>query len=233
MLTRRRLQRQPSATSKTPSGRAVLSGCAAPFGCAAPTAGRRHPAAQRQPPAQCHPRSTRSTRTTGRLTINTETTTTADAGASAASAPPPTSTDGDRDTRVGLLARADRDALVQAADACLGELEASTLSGPQLGTVLLQVREPIERRRFYLGDVLVTEVRLRLGEHVGWAMRLGDDPEATVAAAVCDAAFYAGGDHRARVLELCTRTRGELSAQRSAEMADISATAVAFEELGG
>lgn len=163
--------------------------------------------------------------------MNTDTTTAC--GTSPALSPPWPSADVDRDSRVGLLARADRDTLIHLADACLRECEVSTLSGPQLGTVLLQVREPVERRRFYLGDVLVTEARLRLGEHEGWAMRLGDDPEATVAAAVCDAACQAGTSHRDDILELCARTRAELAAHRSAEVADIAATAVEFEELGG
>lgn len=173
---------------------------------------------------------------TGQSTINpdpdTDTTSSAPGCALPGSSPSPASTDSERDVRVGLLSRADRDALIQTADACLRELDVSLVSGPQLGTVLLQVREPVERRRFYLGDVLATEARLRLGEHEGWALRLGDDPEATVAAAVCDAAFYAGADHRAAIVELCARTQAELAAQREAELADIAATAVEFEEVG-
>ncbi|MGW4124863.1 phosphonate C-P lyase system protein PhnG [Nocardia sp. NPDC004711] len=159
----------------------------------------------------------------------TEHSTTTDGTAS----PSQSSADPGRDARVGLLARADRDTLIRLADDCLQYMDVELRSGPQLGTVLFQVREPIERRRFYLGDVLVTEARVRLGEHEGWAMRLGDDPEATVAAAVCDAALQSATDHRADILALCASTQTLLRAQRLAEMAEIAATAVEFEELGG
>lgn len=141
--------------------------------------------------------------------------------------------DADRDLRTGLLARADRTALIELADTCLEGLEVSLITGPQLGTLLMQIREPIERRRFYLGDVLVTEVRLSVGCRQGWAIRLGDDPEATVAAAICDACSEAESPYRAAILELCRATQAQLAANSSADIADIVPTAIAFEELGG
>ncbi|MFE3280713.1 phosphonate C-P lyase system protein PhnG [Nocardia sp. NPDC059239] len=142
-------------------------------------------------------------------------------------------TDTDRDTLVGLFARADRDHLIEAADAVLADYAAAKLQGPQLGTVLFQVREPIEHRRFYLGDVLVTEARVRIADNEGWAMRLGDDPEATVAAAVCDAALQFENPHHPRLVALCASTDREIRARRQGELDEIEETAVKFEELGG
>lgn len=142
-------------------------------------------------------------------------------------------TDWDRDTLVGLLARADRDHLIEAADAVLADYAAAKLAGPQLGTVLFQVREPIEHRRFYLGDVLVTEARVRIADNDGWSMRLGDDPQATVAAAVCDAALQFPNLHHSRLLALCARTDRDIRARRQSELDEIEETAIKFEELGG
>jgi alpha-D-ribose 1-methylphosphonate 5-triphosphate synthase subunit PhnG len=146
---------------------------------------------------------------------------------------PTVNVDSNRDILVGLLARADRGLLIEAADAVLGDYEASTLDGPQLGTVLFQVREPIEHRRFYLGDVLVTEARVRIADCDGWSMRLGDDPEATVAAAVCDAALQFANPHHARLLALCASTDHEIRARRQSELDEVEETAIKFEELGG
>lgn len=147
--------------------------------------------------------------------------------------PPIMPIDLDRDMRVSLLAVSDPDALIPLADACLDEADVELRHGPAVGTVLLQVREPIERRRFYLGDVLATEARVRLAGHDGWAMRMGDDAEATLAAAICDASVEAELSCRGDILDLCQRTHEQAMAQRAAELRDIAATAVEFEELGG
>lgn len=75
----------------------------------------------------------------------------------------------------------------------------TVLSGPEVGVVALQVREPIARERFYLGEALVTRAEVDLGGTRGWAMRMGSDRMATLAAAVLDAEASADRALSARV----------------------------------
>ena len=105
------------------------------------------------------------------------------------------------------------------------------LRGPELGSVMLTVREPVEATRFHLGDVLVTQVEVEHRSTRGWAMRLGDEPLATLAAALCDAELAANGPHADTIRSLCSRTASAVAADRDREWAELAPTIVAFEEM--
>lgn len=135
-----------------------------------------------------------------------------------------------RERRAELLAVADADEVVGMADRLLAEgREPLVVAGPETGMVVLQVREPVAEERFHLGEVLVTTVEVALDGHRGWCMRLGDDREAALAAAVLDAA--AEGDHRAEVEAICAVAEAAAAARARAEWAELAPTEVRFEEL--
>lgn len=136
-----------------------------------------------------------------------------------------------------LVARCDDHTLIEIVDdlLCSQTIRAPRpLREPQIGTVQLQVREPICRERFILADALVAIAEVMVDNSLGWAMRVGANAEAAVAAAVLDAWFAgAAGDQAAK-----TRTIDELRAiDRVNEYAinlrrrDVLATAIEFEEL--
>lgn len=134
--------------------------------------------------------------------------------------------------RAELLAAADPDALVALAERCLDRHgEPQLLLAPETGLVMLQVREPVRRERFHLGEVVVTRAEVHLAGYRGWSMRLGRDRLAALAAAMCDAVANAGGPLADEVDELCRRTRDTLSTIEAETWADLVATTVAFEEL--
>jgi alpha-D-ribose 1-methylphosphonate 5-triphosphate synthase subunit PhnG len=141
----------------------------------------------------------------------------------------------DRDRRCELLAVADPAALKQLAERCLDQGPPVTvLSGPEIGAVALQVREPVAHERFYLGEALVTRVEVDADGSRGWAMRMGTDRLATLAAAILDATAASEGASRslaAEIDELCRATEDELAAADSEEWAELALTEVQFEEL--
>ena len=93
-----------------------------------------------------------------------------------------------RHRRIELLAASEADQLVELAERCLIETSAPKLvAGPDVGLLMYQVREPVENERFYLGEILVSRAEVVHRGCRGWAMRLGDDREAALAAAVLDA----------------------------------------------
>jgi alpha-D-ribose 1-methylphosphonate 5-triphosphate synthase subunit PhnG len=137
-----------------------------------------------------------------------------------------------RERLVELLAAAPVSDLVSAADACLSDgAELTVLTSPEVGCVATQVREPIGHVRFFLGNVLACHAEVRVGTHRGWAMRMGDDRAAVLAAAVCDAEVAADRPHAGYVRELCARVEEELDAADRREWSRIAPTIVQFEEL--
>ena len=134
--------------------------------------------------------------------------------------------------RAELLAVAEPGAVVELAEACLAEFGDPVLvAPPEVGLVVMQVREPVCDERFHLGEVVVTRAEVEIAGSRGWAMRLGNDRVATLAAAVCDAVAANGGPLAADVALLCESTERRRAEQQADEWNDIATTIVSFEEL--
>ncbi len=137
-----------------------------------------------------------------------------------------------REERSELLALAGGDPLRSLADAVLATCPPPVvLDGPTVGTAPCIVREPVQSIRFALIDVLVTRAEVELEGSRGWAMRLGDDRLATLAAAVCDAEVERHGPLAGDVLALCALTAHDDAERRSRQWAELNPTIVSFEEL--
>ncbi len=147
-----------------------------------------------------------------------------------------------REERWALLAAASADELIHLADTCLAAADAfQVIVPPQVGCVSVQVREPILKQRFLLGDVLACRAEVELNGARGWALRFGNDRAAVLAMAIVDAAAVplAVGDVRLAVGDgvaeeidrLCAELAGRLRQQEAAEWAELAPTVVEFEEL--
>ncbi|MEV4597053.1 phosphonate C-P lyase system protein PhnG [Amycolatopsis sp. NPDC049253] len=137
-----------------------------------------------------------------------------------------------REERCGLLAEAEPGELRALADACLADgADVRVLLAPEVGCVQTQVREPVAGERFLLGDVLACRAEVELAGHRGWAMRLGDDRAAVLAAAVLDAEVEAGRARASEVDELCREVARRLVEREEREWAELAPTVVEFEEL--
>jgi alpha-D-ribose 1-methylphosphonate 5-triphosphate synthase subunit PhnG len=139
-----------------------------------------------------------------------------------------------RERRTELLAAAAPDELVPLAERLLdaGELgRPGVVHPPEVGMVMLTVREPVAEERFHLAEVLVTRCTVEVAGATGWSMRGGDDRMATLAAALLDAAAVAGLPAAAEVDALCAAVAERRAREEAAEWAEIVPTRVAFEEL--
>lgn len=120
--------------------------------------------------------------------------------------------------------------LIDAGD--IGSLE--RVREAQVGTVQLQVREPICHERFILADALVTIAEVIVDGSVGWAMRLGANIEAATAAAVLDgwlADHTDGAPTKKRVIDSLLSAQRRDSYERNVMQQEVLATAIEFEEL--
>ncbi len=134
--------------------------------------------------------------------------------------------------RVELLAAADPSAVIELAEACLAvHGDPVVVQAPEVGLVMVQVREPVCEERFHLGEVVVTRAEVVLAGAQGWAVRPGTDRTAALGAAVCDAVASAGAELAPDVIELCLTTRRSRATAATDEWRELLATEVHFEEL--
>lgn len=71
--------------------------------------------------------------------------------------------------------------------------EVTLVNGPQVGLVMVRVRESVADSQFNVGELLATEVQLEVDGQVGYAMVMGDAPRRALAVAVVDAVLRLGG----------------------------------------
>lgn len=105
------------------------------------------------------------------------------------------------------------------------------LSPPRAGLVLATVRESARRSLFHVGEVLVTEAKVRVAGVAGLGLLRGHDEAGALALALIDAAYNADlplVGSWARRLEAAER---DLEAALDREQADLAATRVEFETL--
>lgn len=134
--------------------------------------------------------------------------------------------------RAELLALAEPDEVQELAECCLSEgPEPSLVRNPEVGLVMLEVREPIEQIRFHLGEVLVARAEVEFQGFAGWCMRMDDDVRSALAGAICDAQAQAGGHLAAAVEELCTSVARRARDAVEREWRELAPTQVHFEEL--
>jgi len=97
-----------------------------------------------------------------------------------------------RRRRTEILINGSRDIAARLAGEILERHEIRTVEEPNCGLVMLKVRETARKSLFYLGEVLVTECKVRLHGKTGLGIVAGDEPELAFHLAVIDAAYRAG-----------------------------------------
>ena len=102
---------------------------------------------------------------------------------------------------------------------------------PRIGLVLVTVRESARRRRFYLGEVLVSEAKVRVERTPGMGLVQGRDLDAASDLAVIDAALTAGLPLTASWEFRLEAAEAELEARLDQEQSTLAQTRVEFETL--
>ncbi|MFC6768200.1 phosphonate C-P lyase system protein PhnG [Natrinema soli] len=138
----------------------------------------------------------------------------------------------DRSDRFELIAVCDGDVLTRLANKVLADdPPLSVLQEPTPQLVMHQVVEPVERRPFNLGEVVVTPAEVVLGDDRGFAMIPGKNEQAAFSGAIVDAAI--AGGHRLTD-DIVTRLRDVAENRRSDRAhswAESKHTAVEFETM--
>ena len=114
-------------------------------------------------------------------------------------------------------------------------VEVIEVTAPHQGLVMCQVRETARNSRFYLGEALMTECRVRIGDTEGLGAVLGMDDERARAMAVVDAALSqpvpldVAPEIERRLLE----AESELDRKQERLNRQVMASKVSFDTMGG
>lgn len=138
----------------------------------------------------------------------------------------------DRSDRFELIAACDAGTLTGYADAILeGGAEITILQGPTPQLVLQRVVEPVQRRPFNLGEVLVTASEVELSGEKGFAMRPGKTEKPTLSGAIVDAAVESGHPLADEIGNSLASVATDRDERRNRRWGEINETAVDFEEM--
>jgi alpha-D-ribose 1-methylphosphonate 5-triphosphate synthase subunit PhnG len=134
-----------------------------------------------------------------------------------------------RRTRVLVLGDPDlRKSLADEVRACCAVEE---ITPARVGLVLVTVRESARRSLFHLGEVLVSEAKVRVSGTPGLGLVRGRDLEAAVDLAVVDAACSAKLPLTDSWSERLEKAEADLEANLNREQVVLSRTRVEFETL--
>lgn len=138
----------------------------------------------------------------------------------------------DRTDRFELVAATAGDTLAGLANAVLEtDPPFTVLQEPKPQLLMQRVREPVERRPFNLGEVVVTAAEVEIGDSRGFAMYPGKAERAALSGAVVDAAVADGHEHSDRITAELAATAEERAAERANEWGETRHTAVEFETM--
>jgi alpha-D-ribose 1-methylphosphonate 5-triphosphate synthase subunit PhnG len=110
---------------------------------------------------------------------------------------------------------------------------AGVLEAPSLALVMLPLRESAQQSLFFLGEVLVTQARVRVGDAIGLGIIAGDQPEAALALAWIDAAYRAELPEAQRWGASLAAAAERLRRDRRRDHAQLQQTCVRFETMEG
>jgi alpha-D-ribose 1-methylphosphonate 5-triphosphate synthase subunit PhnG len=111
----------------------------------------------------------------------------------------------------------------------LGDVKVAIPPRPAL--VMMEARDSVERERFCVGELLVTECQIALGEALFWGRVLGDQPLRAMALALL-AAAREHAPEAVQGLEVSFQKERTYLQRRRAKMAKaVNATKVRFETM--
>ena len=102
---------------------------------------------------------------------------------------------------------------------------------PSGGLVMMCMRDTARRDAYFLGEVLVTEAKVRIGEIIGIGLIRGDRPDLARQLAVIDAVFNAESSLTESWLPRLEAEKGRLADIRGQEAAEILKTRVEFSTM--
>lgn len=136
-----------------------------------------------------------------------------------------------RKQRTEILTTGDPELAASLASDILNHYQVDLIEEPNHGLVMVKVRETAQQSLFYLGEVLVTECKVRTNGAIGIGIVKGDQPELSYRLAVIDAAYAAGLEETAAWTAPLLEEHERIQAVRLAGHMQVMKTRVDFETM--
>lgn len=129
-----------------------------------------------------------------------------------------------------LLQNADNDELMKLVECIVESSNVSILANPAQQTLMVPVLDPVTKKKFYSGEILVTQAIVDIDGNKGWGMVMDKKADLALAVAICDAA-YGAGIKKDEITSLAEKA-GEILSRRLKEEAEkASSTKVSFDMM--
>lgn len=136
-----------------------------------------------------------------------------------------------RARRTRILARSGTGLAAELSASIEARYEVGELSAPQAALVMVKKRDGAKGALFYLGEMLATEAKVKIGDSVGVGIVQGFADAAAKRMAVIDAAINAALPETLGWEELLEKEEAAIAAADQAEARRVARTRVAFEGM--
>ena len=136
-----------------------------------------------------------------------------------------------RNRRMRILIEGSRDIPKKLAQEIENNHSLEIIMKPQGALTMIKMRETAKKSLFYLGEVLVTECKVKVKDQVGIGIVIGMEEDLAYQLAVIDAAFKADLSELNRWIQLLEEEERRIEASRRLDAAIIQKTKVNFETM--
>jgi alpha-D-ribose 1-methylphosphonate 5-triphosphate synthase subunit PhnG len=110
--------------------------------------------------------------------------------------------------------------------------EISKVKEPEMGLVMVKVKDGVYQEKFYIGEVLITECSVHLNGSLGMGIIQGDEPRKAYAMAVIDAVFNNDEIDKTELIDILKVWEEEIEDSYIEEKAMVEGSKVKFETMG-
>lgn len=110
--------------------------------------------------------------------------------------------------------------------------EISKVKEPEMGLVMVKVKDGVYQEKFYIGEVLITECSVHLNGSLGMGIIQGDEPKKAYAMAVIDAVFNNDEIDKTELIDILKVWEEEIEDSYIEEKAMVEGSKVKFETMG-
>ena len=127
-----------------------------------------------------------------------------------------------------LLQNADNNELMALVEKIVESSSVSILANPAQQTLMVPVLDPVSKKKFYSGEILVTQAIVDIDGNKGWGMVMDKKADLALAVAICDAAL-AAGIKVAEITAIAEKAAEKLNIKLKSEAEKTSSTKVSFD----
>ncbi|GAA0445371.1 MAG: phosphonate C-P lyase system protein PhnG [Bacillota bacterium] len=136
-----------------------------------------------------------------------------------------------RRRRTEILIQDDTTLAKQLAEGLLQNYTYREIVAPHYGLTMVKMRESAKNSLFYIGEVLVTEAKVEINQHVGIGVVQGMEDELALQLAIIDAAYNANLPQTKEWHDLLLQAEAEITMKKAKKQAELFETKVNFETM--